>query len=172
MFCHTNNIKLLFAPVDDHRAIGLVKRLIQILKRRLAVMRIDKTNTPYKLASNVAETFKSLRITPHSVTKISPFEAHMGPKPNKPLSNVATSSSPNHLNCESAKHACLNRKNLTKPHLLAEVMHDLQRWSEDEVNINKREPKLQMPRNLTNSDLHSQKDTEAKSEAMEKVKNK
>ena len=64
LFCHTNNIKLLFAPVDDHRAFGLVERMIQTLKRRLAVMRIDQANLPYKLASDVAEIIKMLRITP------------------------------------------------------------------------------------------------------------
>ena len=162
----------MFAPVDDHRATGVVEKMIQFLKRRLAVMRIDKTNTPYKLASNVAESIKTLRITPHSVTTISPLEAHMGRKPNTPLSNVATSSSPDNLNWESAKHASLDRKNLTKPPLPADVRHDLQRWSEDEVNINQRDPKLQMPRNLTNSDLPTQKDTGAKSKAIEIVKDK
>ena len=106
LFCNTNNIKLLFAPGDDHRAIGVVERMIQTLKRRLAVMKIDQTNTAYRLASDVAETIKTLRVAPHSVTKISPFESHMGRKPNTPLSNVATNSSPNNLNWESAKHAC------------------------------------------------------------------
>ena len=110
--------------MDDHRVIGVVERMIQTLKRRLAVMRDDKTNTPYKLASDVTEIIKTLRITPHSVTKISPFEAHMGRTPNTPLSNVATSSSSNNLNCENAKHACLDGKSLTKPPLPAEVMHD------------------------------------------------
>ena len=43
-FCSTNNIKELFAPVDDHRAIGVVESMIQTLKRRLAVLEIDKTN--------------------------------------------------------------------------------------------------------------------------------
>ena len=162
----------MFAPVDDHRAIVVVERMIQTLKRRLAVMRIDKTNTPYKLASDVAKIIKILRITPHSVTKISQFEAHMGRTPNTPLSNVATSSSPKYLNWENAKHTCLDRKNLTKPPPPIEVMHGLQRWSEDEVNINKREQILQMPRNLTNSDLPTQKDTGAKSKATERVKNK
>ena len=158
LFCHTNNIRLLFAPMDDHRAIGVVESMIQTLKRRLAVMRIDKTNTPYKLASDVAEIIETLRITPHSVTKYSPFEAHMGLKPNTALSNLATNSSPNNLNWENAKHACLDLKNLTKPHLPAEVMHDLQRWSEDEVSINKRDQKLQMPQALRNSDKqHSRK---------------
>ena len=28
LFCNSNNIKLLFAPVDDHRAIGVVERMI------------------------------------------------------------------------------------------------------------------------------------------------
>ena len=91
--------------MDDHRAIGLVERMIQTLKRWLAVMKVDETNTPYKLASDVAESIQSLRITPHGVTKISPFEAHMRRKPNTPLSNVAISISPNILNWESIKHA-------------------------------------------------------------------
>ena len=52
-------------------------------------------------------------------------------------------------------------------------MHDLQRWSEDEVNINKRDQKLHMKRDLTNSDLPTQqKDTGAKSKAIEIVKDK
>ena len=116
LFCSTNNIKLFFAPVDDHRAVGVVERMMQTLKPRLAVMKIDQTNTPYKLASDVAEIIKTFRITPHSVTKISPFEAHLGRKPNTPLSNVATSSSTNNLNWESAIHACLDRKNLQSRH--------------------------------------------------------
>ena len=126
IFCRTNNIKLIFAPVEDHRAIGVVERMIETIKRRFAVMKIDQINTQNKLASDVAEIIKILRITPHGVTKVSLFETHMGRKPNTPLSNIATNSSPNNLNWESAKHACLDRKNLTKPPLPAEVMHDLQ----------------------------------------------
>ena len=95
----------MFAPVDGHRAIGVVERMIQTLKRRLGVMKFDRSNTSYKLASDVAEIIKTLRITPHSVTKISLFEAHMGRKPNTPTSNIATSSSPNNLTWESAKQA-------------------------------------------------------------------
>ena len=84
-------------------------------------MRIDKTNTLYRLASDVAEIKKMLRITPHGFTKISPFEANMGRKPNTPLSNVATSRSPNNLNWENAKHACLDRKNLTETNLSEKI---------------------------------------------------
>ena len=68
-FRPTNNIKLLYAPVDDHRAVGVVERMIQTLKRRFAVINLDQVKTPYKLASDVAELIKTLRITPHGVTK-------------------------------------------------------------------------------------------------------
>ena len=59
-FCNTNIIKLLIAPVDHHRAIGVVERMIQTLKRMLGVMKIGQSNTPYKLASDVAEIKKKL----------------------------------------------------------------------------------------------------------------
>ena len=69
-FYGTNNTKLVLTTVDDHRAKGVVARMIQTLKIRLAVMKIDKTNTPYKLACDVAEIIKTLRITARGVTKI------------------------------------------------------------------------------------------------------
>ena len=75
IYCKTHNIKLIFAPVDDHRAIGMV----------------DKSNRPYKLASDVAELIKTLRITPNTSTKVTPFESHYGRKANTPLSNLSTS---------------------------------------------------------------------------------
>ena len=145
LFCNTNNIKLLFAPVNGHRAIGVVERMIQTLKCRLGVMGMDPANTPYKLASDVAEIDKTLRITPHGVTKISPFETHISRKPNTSLSHLATTSSPTNLNWENAKHACLHWKNLTNPPLPAEIMHDLPNWSEDEVSINQRQPLQPQP---------------------------
>ena len=40
-FCNTNNIKFFFAPLDDHRPIGVVEVLLQTPQRRLAVIRID-----------------------------------------------------------------------------------------------------------------------------------
>ena len=102
---------------------------------------------------------KTLRITPNGVTKISPFEAHMGRKPNTPLSNVATTSSANNLKWENAKNARLDRKNLTKPPLPTEIMHDLQQWSEDEVSINQRQ---QLLRKTTGADKTTTVTTDAK----------
>ena len=91
VYCKTNHIKLIFAPVDDHRAMGMVERLIRTLKSRLAIMKIDKSNQPYKLASDVAELTKTFRITPNATAKVTPFEAHYGRKANTPLSNLSTS---------------------------------------------------------------------------------
>ena len=150
LFCNSNNIKLLFAPVDDHRAIGVVERMIQTLKRRLAVMRIDKTNTPHPT-----------------------FEAHLGRKPNTPLSNIATNSTPNNLNWENAKHACLDRKNLTKPPLPAEIMHDLQRWSEDEVTVKEKgKANKQLPKSLQLPNSPTQQTTSARHKVIELAKDK
>ena len=116
--------------------------MIQTIKRRFAVMKIDKSNTSYKLASDVAEIIKTQRITPHNVIKVSPFEMHMGRKPNTPLSN----------------------------------MHDLRRWSEDKVQIQKKgsPPKVtqkSLPRTLTNTHSPTQPETGAYSKPIELAKN-
>ena len=60
--------------------------------------------------------------------------------------NIAKSSSPNILNWQNAKHACLDRKTLIHPQILAEI-YDLQNWSVDEVAM-----KLRI-RNLQSSQL-------------------
>ena len=41
LFCKNRNIKLILAPAGDHRGTGMVERLIQSLKRRLAVLDVD-----------------------------------------------------------------------------------------------------------------------------------
>ena len=38
-FCTRNNINLISAPANDHRAIGLVERLISTIKQRLACIK-------------------------------------------------------------------------------------------------------------------------------------
>ena len=154
LYCKNNNIQLIFAPVDDHRSIGMVERLIRTLKSRLSVMKIDNRNKPYKLASDVAELIKTLRITPNATTKITPFEAHFGRKPNTPLSNIATSPKSSNLSWENIKLACLDQKLLTKPALTAEAMWNRDANSEDDLDINYRqkqnEPQLE-PDNIPSS---------------------
>ena len=112
--------------------------MIQTLNRRLGLMRIDKNNPQSKLALVVAEILKTLQITPKEITKISQIEAHMGRKPNIPLSSLATNSSPNNLSRENAEHSCLDQKTSTQPPLPAEVKHDLHSWSEDKIAVKRR----------------------------------
>ena len=135
IYCNSNNIKLIFAPVDDHRSMGMVERLIRTLKTRLSIMKIDKNNTPYKLASDVAELIKTLRITPHATTKITPFEAHYGRKPNTPLTNICTTPKISNLSWENTKLSCLDEKMLTKPALTPEAIWNREANSEDELDV-------------------------------------
>ena len=135
IYCKSNNIKMIFAPVDDHRSVGMVERLIRTLKTRLSIMRIDKNNTPYKLASDVAELIKTLRITPHATTKIIPFEAHNGRKPNTPLSNICTTPKNSKLSWENTQISCLDEKVLTKPALTPEAIWNREMNSEDALSV-------------------------------------
>ena len=41
LYCKDKNIKLILAPAEDHRATGMVERLIQTIKRRIAIMKSD-----------------------------------------------------------------------------------------------------------------------------------
>ena len=42
-FCNKNNIENIEAPVNDHHAHGLVERLIQTIKNRLACIKEEKS---------------------------------------------------------------------------------------------------------------------------------
>ena len=69
IYCKSKNIKLIFAPVDDYRSMGMLERLIRTLNTRFSIMKIDKKNSPYKLASNVVELIETLRVTPQQQLK-------------------------------------------------------------------------------------------------------
>ena len=93
-FCNKNNIDIIEAPKNDHRAIGLVERLIQTIKNRLACIKEEKLPTR---AFHVKHALKLIihqlilhRICKQRTTKTSPFEAPFGRKPNTPLSVIAT----------------------------------------------------------------------------------
>ena len=135
IYCKTNNIKLIFAPVDDHRAIRMVERLIRTLKSRLAIMKIDKNKKPCKFASDVAELIRTLPITPNATPKITLFEAQFGRRPNTPLTNIGTSPKLSNLSWENTKLSCLDEKVLTKPALSAEAMWDRENNSDDELDL-------------------------------------
>ena len=54
IFCKNKNIKLILAPAGDHRGTGMVERLIQTIKRRLAVLDIDPNWFNTTLANRLA----------------------------------------------------------------------------------------------------------------------
>ena len=43
-FCNKKNIDIIEAPVNYHRAIGLVERIIQTIKNRLACIKEEKSS--------------------------------------------------------------------------------------------------------------------------------
>ena len=97
IFCKNKNIKLIPAPAGDHRATGMVERLKQTIKRRIAVMEHDPLWSSSDLATIVAKIIESIRLIPNTTTKLKPFEAHLGRPPNTELSNIITKSSSKNL---------------------------------------------------------------------------
>ena len=104
IFCKNTNIKLILAPAGDHRGTGMVERLIQTIKRRLAVLDIDPNWSNTTLANRLANIIENIRLITNTTTKIFPFEAHFGRKSNTELSNITT----------KASHKNLAYENLTK----------------------------------------------------------
>ena len=89
-FCKNKNIKPILAPTGNHRATGMFERLIQTIKRRKAVMEHDPLLSSADLPTIVAKIIDSIKLIPHTNTKIKPFEAHCGRPPNTELSNIIT----------------------------------------------------------------------------------
>ena len=90
IYCKEKNIKLIFSPTHDHRASGMVERLIQTLKRRLATMNIDPIWDNTTIAEKITEIIESIRLIPNRVTKIPTIQAHFGSPKNTELSNILT----------------------------------------------------------------------------------
>ena len=89
-FCNKNNIKLIFAPANDHRSIGLVERLIQTVKRRLGCIKLDTTQRPFNIKQSLRQIAQELIICRKKATNISPFEAHFGRPVNTPITNITS----------------------------------------------------------------------------------
>ena len=53
IFYKDNNMRLIPAPVGDHRGTGMVERLIQTIKRRLAAINLDKKWSKETLANKI-----------------------------------------------------------------------------------------------------------------------
>ena len=104
IFCKNKNITLILAPAGDHRATGMVERLIQTKKRRIAVMEHDPLWSSSNLAKREAKKIESIRLIPNTTTRIKPFEAHFGRPPNKELSDIITKPSSKNLSYKQIKN--------------------------------------------------------------------
>ena len=106
--CKQHNINILTAPANDHRAIGLVKRLIQTIKRRLSCMKLDIRNKTFTIKEAIKSIIYQLRICKQKTTNLTPFQAHFGRKPNTPLSNISTLPKSSNLSYENILHHYLD----------------------------------------------------------------
>ena len=97
IFCTENNITPIYAPANDHRAIGLVERIIQTIKRQLSCMK-SQLNKNFNLETSLEAIIQRLRISKQKTINITPFEAHFGRKCNTPISNITTKSDSKNLN--------------------------------------------------------------------------
>ena len=98
-YCNENNINIIDAPVGDHRAIGLVERMIQTIKRRLSCMKAENKDT-FSTSKAIKQIISALRLTRQKTTQIRPFEAHFGRPANTPLLNISTTPSSLNLTYE------------------------------------------------------------------------
>ena len=69
IFCNNHNIRLILAPAGDHRANGMIERLIQTIKRRISVLNTDPKWSKIKLADKIAEIIQEMKIIPNTTTK-------------------------------------------------------------------------------------------------------
>ena len=82
-FFNKNNIQFIEATVNDQRAIGLVKRLIQTIKIRLTCIKEEIASNLFHARHALKIIIHQLRICNQKTTKISPFVAHFGQKHNR-----------------------------------------------------------------------------------------
>ena len=134
-YSKNKNIKLILASAGDHRGTGMVERLIQTLKRCLAVLDIDPMWSSETLNARIASVIENIRLIPNKTAKVTPFEAHFGRKPNTELSNMLTKPSNKNLSYKKLKSNCLDKKLLRHDSLTREEMWRRDGSSEDELDI-------------------------------------
>ena len=123
----------------------MVERLIQTIKRRLAVLDIDSKWTQTTLSQRVANIIENIRLIPNATTKASPFEAHFGRKPNTEISNIITKPSHKNLTYKKLRSNCLDKKILKHDVLTNEEMWRYDGLSEDNLDIAYKEPENPTP---------------------------
>ena len=101
-FCNKNKIDIIEGPVNDHGAIGLVERLIQTIKNRLACTKEKKSSAnAFHVKHALKIIIHQLQICKQRTTKIALFEAQFGRKTNTPLSVTSTTPKLSNLTYEN-----------------------------------------------------------------------
>ena len=135
-FCSQNKIQIIEAPIHDHRAIGLVERLIQTIKNRLACIKTAAQNQ-FKFKASINSIIYQLRICRQKTINISPFEAHFGRKTNSPLGNILTEPDPNSLTYERILNKYLDLETVRSEELISEENWDVDARSDTELEHNR-----------------------------------
>ena len=122
-----NNITLIPAPSNDHRSIGLVKRLISTIKQRLACIKeANRELNSFTIKAALNSIFYQHRICKHKTTQLSPFESHFGRKANTPLRNISTQPRHSDLSYDKTINHYLDEETVTPNELLPE-----EHWGND-----------------------------------------
>ena len=131
-FCNQNNIQLIEAPIDDHRAFGLVERLIQTINNRLACIKTAARNL-YNLKLSINSIIYQLRICRQKTINLSPFEAHFGRKASTPLCNISTEPDPNTLTYKTILNKDLDMETVRWDELITDEQWDKEAQSDIEL---------------------------------------
>ena len=107
-FCKQPKINIITAPANDHRAIGLVERSIQTIKRQLGCMKLDSRDNRFTIKEAIKSIVYQLRRCKQKTTNVTPFQAHFERKPNTPLSNISTIPKSSNLSYENILHHYLD----------------------------------------------------------------
>ena len=79
-FCQDKNINVIFIPVGDHRAMGLVEQFIRTIEERLTVMAQENPKPSLEIA--LLKFIKCARTVTQQSLNCSPVEAHFSRSPN------------------------------------------------------------------------------------------
>ena len=71
-------------------------------------MKLDSRNNTFTIKEAIKSIVYQLCICKQKTTNVTPFQAHFGRKPNKPLSNISTIPKSSNLSYESTLHHYLD----------------------------------------------------------------
>ena len=121
-------------PAGDIRAVVMIERLIQTIKRQLSFLNNDPKWSKITLADKIAEIIQELKLIPKSIIKIAPFTIRQE-KQHTTIQHNNTNTSKN-LSYKGITIFYLNKKRgLNQSMLNAESIWNLESDSEQELDV-------------------------------------